>query len=400
MAKGVYRTSFMTRWLIFAGIAFAIALETAVPAQTAGPLVLTATFSDGRVLSYPLRPTAGNAWTPMFPRVTGWQPAAGGEIVRAVQFTYALDGQNARVTVSVMFDTAHLHETVVKTYALSQGTIVTVDPLADFGVAPMKLAVVAMGPVAANQPSVANDTLSLEIAKIETDAASGLRYHITVHNRTTQAVRTFTFAAFVGSSQAPRLNPRLAGHDGAPIVEAGGVFTFDVAAPMGGRGSSATTPSPVSHIEIRSALLADGSLDGRPGEAAVQRILDNADRVQLQRIVTAFASVLNNAAALPTAGDLTAATKAALEALDIAPTAAGAAAEAARLPAGTITLDRILADQRSSLSLRKSDALKDVAAVEAWRTSQPAPPSLAAVHERLSTVRARFAAWLGRLPER
>jgi hypothetical protein len=261
---------------------------TSLPPST---VALVETYADGRVAYELTSAKPAWMWTPVFPRVTNWQPPAGSLPVTALRIARVLVGSDVRVDVSLLRGPSHQEETAVATVLVRPGGHVLVNQLRAYGVEPIDLSLAEAAPLTPYLPTVFSVTPKLEIAAVDLLNAPYPGYRITVRSLSDQAAANFHMQSYRGESKALGSIPR--GPEGRPVLTPGGSFTFDVNL-TGGRKTDAGlwAPTPLDVIEIDSVLWEDGSIDGTPATASSLIAPDAGRRLQLTRVTAILRSAM------------------------------------------------------------------------------------------------------------
>lgn len=243
-------------------------------------------FADGRVTHHPVGPRRGSSWTPMFPRVAGWEPAPGEPRPTAVNYILRRTDGGVWFAVSVFLGEAHEREVTVHEGTLRLGDRVTVNRLVDYGVRPI---VVALEPLASGEfrePAIVSRAPGLQITAVKTIVDPAPRYVVTVENLRDREVDGFWVESMTGGRMA---NSGSQGNeDGTALVAPRGTYTFDLPFASGpGPTRGPWAPVPADALVITSATWIDGSFEGDARASGVHRIRLMARRVQVERVVRA-----------------------------------------------------------------------------------------------------------------
>ena len=265
-------------------------------------VVLVTTYADGRTVHSVVSSAARTAWTPLFPKLPGYQPVAGDLPVTAIKYQQVLGDEGAAtVVVSVLRGQAHEQEQPVATVVVAPGARVAVDALRNVGVAPVVMTLTSLSPATLYQPQVVNRTAGLDVVNIEVRVDPSPRYEITVKNLSSQPAVNFHIVAYREERRA------LAGNrgntDASPIVAPGATYLFTLL-PAGGVASKSGGWTPASHdtIEIAAVLWEDGTIEGDPAPMASALSVYIGRATQLARAVAVLkaARSISNPAAMRT----------------------------------------------------------------------------------------------------
>ena len=228
----------MTRWI--APLALALSL-LGIPAdafaQNASQptnLVLEVTYYPKERPAYQAVPpsTSGAAggWYARFERVPRWTPPAGPYPVHAVNIKSILAGDLVQIWVSVFvgqkFDEL---EKTVAVRSLREGEKTTIQELTQFGVEPFDLALVRVGLAVNEVPKVASKAKSIELVTIQPNLSTLPSYRVALRNLSSKNVSALSIRVLQGPRTELSSMPQ--GHDGEPLILAGGVSEFIEPAP-------------------------------------------------------------------------------------------------------------------------------------------------------------------------
>ena len=269
-----------------------------VPSQDT-TLTLAVGYAGGRIVQHVIGQTPGSAWTPMFPRVAGWQPAAGEREVEALQFAWSRVEGGVQVKVSVLRGRPHQEDIPVATVLVRATAPVVVDAVRTFGVETVQLSLSTAPRPAVELPRTTSAVAGIVVVGVETAQGGAPRYHVTLQNTSQVNVRAFTIEAYRGGRLA--LGGRRAGMEGRPMIDAGGTHTFDVPISMATASDFAPAARPADEIRITSALWADGAVDGDAKKALETVASDYGNFLALAPIAEAHRRAATDAPADPRA---------------------------------------------------------------------------------------------------
>ena len=189
------------------------------PAPVPATVALVVTYVDGRTSYELVSPRPGSTWTPVFPRINGWQTPEGFLPVAAIQFSRVLVGQDVKVIVSVLLGQRHQQEVVVATALVRPGAHVIINELRKFGVQPVDLSLAAAAPFRPYLPTVVSDARDLEISFVDLLTAPYPGYRITVRNLSPKAAASFRVQSY--SDDRPALSGIQRGVAGRPVLRPG-----------------------------------------------------------------------------------------------------------------------------------------------------------------------------------
>jgi hypothetical protein len=149
------------------GWASGVGAEPSMPASQEAVVLVTG-FADGRTTHTVVTANPRSSWTPLFPRLPGWRPAADEPTVTALKFTRTLQDDGAvRVRVAVLRGIAREREDAVVDVVVAPDDVVTIEALRHAGVAPVTLSLTALADTRLHPPQVVNRTAGLEVTDIE-----------------------------------------------------------------------------------------------------------------------------------------------------------------------------------------------------------------------------------------
>ena len=262
-------------------------------------LTLAVRYGDGRIVQHVVGQTPGRFWTPMFPRVAGWQPAAGERDVEAVQFAWSRVEDGVQVKVSVLRGRPHQEDIPVATVLVRPAATVVVEAVRTFGVETLHLSLSSAPRAAVDLPRATSAVAGIVVLGVETAQSGAPRYRVTLQNTSQLNVRAFTVEAYREGRLA--LGGRRAGMEGRPMIDAGGTYILDVPISMATASNFAPAARPADEIKITSALWADGSVDGDAKKALETVASDYGYVLALAPIADAHRRAAADAAADPRA---------------------------------------------------------------------------------------------------
>lgn len=282
-----------------ATVVSAAALVTGLLIQASGappPLILQITYADGRTVPHTVAPSARSSWTPMFPRIAGWQPENGALAPTAIDYHWTREAEGVRVRVSLRFGQPHREDRVVATVVVGRDARVRVEELRQFGVEAVELSLAEQQPDSIAAPAVVGRTTGLEVVSIEPMLDPIPRYRVTVRNVRDVGVLSFRHEWFAGERLA--LSGRQGERSGEPIVEPRGTFTFDVSVPQRRQTPEAAWQlHSMDAFAVTSILWTDWTVEGGTESAGQALVLQLGRRVQLRRVVQIYRELLQAGAA-------------------------------------------------------------------------------------------------------
>ena len=368
-------------------------LPLAVAAQQVPPqdplLSLAVRYADGRISQHVVRQDPGSAYTTLFPRVAGWQPAAGEPDLEAVQFSWLRKPDGVEVRVSVRRGRPH-QETTVATVLVKPNTTVAVDALRVFGAEAVQLSLQPAPQVPGGIPNLMSAAASISPLGVEIASDGSPRYFVTIENTSAAPLRSFSIEVYRGGRLA--LGGGRRGPEGRPIVDARATYTFDVPMSVRTAPNFAATAESADEIRITAALWTDGAAEGNLTRALDTVAFDYGMFLQLSRVVEAQRRA---------AADAAADSRAAIEQLRVTMTSLSTEPSADDVTVARLRMrfpervDDATARRAVSggLAFVKTDAVTEVAAL-AEKASITKPGDLARV---ISQAVDRYEAWRARI---
>ncbi len=151
---------------------------------------MTTHFADGRTTHHILKPEGTGGWTALFPRIAGADTDRNGLPLAALDFAIVMDGQNAAVSVTLIYGRPHQHRIAVATVSVTPQGPTTVTQLTAFGVEPVAFSIVPIPSSSLEAPRVSSASASLDL-RVELARADGPAFRVVVENQSTRAVRGF-----------------------------------------------------------------------------------------------------------------------------------------------------------------------------------------------------------------
>jgi hypothetical protein len=359
---------------------------------TAAPLTaLIVTFAGGRSVSHPIQAGPAQTWTPVFPRVPGWKPKPGQELVTELGFEYARQGSNVHVDVFVRTAGSRVLGTSVDSVTLRPGDRVVVNHLRDVGLEAVDLSLAPVTPVSAREPALINATQGLAMVGVEMLSTEGLIYRVTVKNLSEKAARVLQVQSF--RDGRPALFGARKGAEGRPFIAPHGTATFDMRTPTSRGSTGAVTPLPLDAIGIASVVWQDGTFEGDQNSAARNIAVDDGERWQLRRVIEVLDSAANGA--LSDGAVALSLLKAAVERLPASATPEMIATEAVRMPPQSGVTDRDLFSLLTTgLQFVKGGLFAEV---QTFERDRPAVITNVVLRDWMVGRADRYRSWLRRL---
>jgi hypothetical protein len=339
-------------------------------------VALVETWPDGRTIAELTTAKRAVMWTPVFPRIDGYKPAANTKPVYAVQFARVLLDGHIRVDVSVLLGSATPPGVPVATVMVTHGRPITIDELSKFGVRPVTLSMVDVVPFRPYLPSVVSVSPNIEVEDVELLTAPYPGYRITLRNLGPKAASTIHVQSYRGQDRS--LSALKRSDDGRPMMPPGGSYTFDVNLTSIMIGDivdpQAWAPVPLDVIDLDAIRWDDGTYDGTPRYPQIDAVVegDSGRRLQLRRIIDRVKRCLADQATGP---DLIASVKEAVSTLpDSEPDQVPSARSAMERTKATVVADLLRYDSTQHADVAAADWLTElVRRYEGWlaRISPP-----------------------------
>ncbi|HEX5216890.1 MAG TPA: hypothetical protein VFV98_15620 [Vicinamibacterales bacterium] len=384
----------MSRPWLLASVLLAIVVSGTLRAQqnTDPPanLMLTVRYVDGRLTQHAIGPTPGRIWTPLFPRLYGWTPAAGQTPIDAIQYSWNRTEGGVQVIVSVLrFKPSH-QETPIATVTVRADAAVPIDALRLFGAEAVQLSLSPAPRVTASLPLVTSAVAGIAVIGVELAPDGGPRYLVTLKNAATVDLRIFSVDVYRGGRLA--LSGGRRGPEGRPIIDAGAIYTFDVPISMSTSSNFTPVAQPADEIRIASALWTDGAVDGNVKKALETVAVDYGMFLQLTPVIDAHRRAAADAPADPRAAIEQLRARTTSLSIDPGDDAVIVARLRMRFPdlmdaANTRSL------VKTGMDVVRTGALRDLAALEETARTGNADD----VARALSEAADRYAAWRSRL---
>lgn len=256
------------------------------PPPAPSKLVLSVTHYPDAAPSYLSLP--GTAWYAGFARIKDFQLPAGALPVRAVDILAQTEGDQIKITVSVILGVRfHDKKEEVVTYLARNGDApVVIADLRRYGVEPFKLDVVPVTPDAAVPPAISNKTTSISVIGIKPLDTPLPSYQLTFHNSSGKQVVSLALNLFADGKVRTSSQPH--NLDGRTLIEPGGTYKRGV------RLAQRTQPAGVGFapntifeqtLEISCVVFRDHTYEGDAGFAA--RIITGrrGKEAQVRRII-------------------------------------------------------------------------------------------------------------------
>ena len=207
-----------------------------------------------------------------------------GEQVSLVWVAAHFEGEAWRIKVSVVrgefYDRG---EQEVANYAVRENEKVKISEVGEFGIDPFEVSIVRVVQVAAAQPAVRNKTESIEVLSVEAGLLPS-PYRLALSNRSHKRVSALEVRTYSGERMLLLKWPE--GTWDRPLMEAGG--TCEVEMPSAGGGQTTAygyVPEQSTSVEVTTVVFEDGTYEGEPYLAAVNRAERAGNKAQLERVV-------------------------------------------------------------------------------------------------------------------
>jgi len=272
-----------------------------VPSRPNG-LALEVTFYPGRAPTY--EPVPGpdakpsGAWFSLFARIESWQPPAGAAPMEAVRVISRVEGDGARVTVSILSGSKALeNEQPVGNYLIRETEKIKIDDLKQFGIEPFEVKLIRVNPnVPAVPPVVLKGVESVVVLDSMPKETTLPSYRIILRNQSSKNIVALRVDLVANGTVQITAQPR--GIDGQPLIPAGKEYWLTVLAPNRAQptpGGYVPTSPAGQEIQIRAAVFDDGTYEGEGAEAAaVMSGYLAGEKMELPRLIPLLENALNS----------------------------------------------------------------------------------------------------------
>ncbi len=246
------------------------------------PRAVATQFADGRTTYHLLKPTGASSFTAVFPRIPGAATDRNGLPLAALDVAIVMDGQNASVSVALIYGNPHQHRIEVATVKVTPDSTARVDQLKEYGVWPIVFSIVPLPPTLADAPTVTTASASLE-ARVEPAPGDGKTFTVVLVNRSQKGVRGIRVE---GERQGRRA---MSGYRRAPrqtlLIQPGDAFSFEVPSSVLRGPSGNAAVSPVERLTITSISWDDGTVEGEKEPDAEEKVIAAASARQLANVL-------------------------------------------------------------------------------------------------------------------
>ena len=241
--------------------------------------VFSIEYADGRTVRAPVLEKTWNAWTPLFPRVSGADTTKDGLALAALEVGYVAEGRDLAVTVALRYGTPHQKRIPVATLRLTEQRSARIEELTTFGVQPITLAIVSVPRPQLLIPAVTMPSSMLEAAA-DVDTRGAPRYRISITNHAQQGVMALAFQGYRGDTKGLSGKPHTPGH--TPLIAPGETYTLVLTPTMNTRPTGpADLWNGMDRIVFTSVTWSDGIVEGSERPAAETKVVDAATAGQL-----------------------------------------------------------------------------------------------------------------------
>jgi hypothetical protein len=249
--------------------------DDAVPAWTVS-------YVDGRTVMHLIRPSSW-LWTPEFPRIAGSDTSRNGQRLKALAYSYVVDGEDLVFEISLLYGSfARDAGVLVDTVRVTPDKPVRVDKLRSFNVEPVVLSITRTRRPSLQQPAVmcASGQLEVHVEPVQQDEPL---YRFTVINRGRQDVRVIQIRAYNGAREM--LSGRRRGDRDVPWMQPGATQMFTYG--PGGKAGPDGTPlwNSWDLVEISAVVWDDGIVEGDPLLLLSERRRNDEEMVQIPRVL-------------------------------------------------------------------------------------------------------------------
>lgn len=255
-------------------------------------LVLEITYFKGRLPASQALPAPGakrGAWYALFRRTPDYKLAPGALPVRAVNFVSQMEGETAKIRISVFTGVKfHDKEEFVANYTIKENERAVIKELTKFGVEPFELTVVRTSPIVADLPTVVNNSDSIGVI-VEPNYSTLPTFKAKLTNNSGKAVSAFTFETKLGNH--PMISGMPQGKQSQPLIAPGETYETVISndtevAKKLLKQESDTVENLTLHI--LTVVFEDGSFEGKPSDAARFRAFLLGRKLFLERAVSAL----------------------------------------------------------------------------------------------------------------
>lgn len=188
------------------------------------------------------------------------------------------------IRVSVVFGDLYSHgKKRIATRRIPVGESTSIEELAQFGIRPFEVSIVAMGPATAVQPDVTNSLAAIEVVDVQLGIVP--RPHvITLKNLSSIDVQSLEFGTYTGSALHALATPR--GTWDRPLLKAHSTGQVSFPSNLGPNSNhDPCVPAQSQSIEFRSVVFADKSHEGNPFWAASYSAVVVGNRLQIESVL-------------------------------------------------------------------------------------------------------------------
>jgi hypothetical protein len=264
-------------------------------------LALEVTFYPGRQPAYEPVPGPNSkpsgAWFALFARTSSWQPPPGARPLEAVRVISRVEGEAARVTVSILSgDKALENEQPVGNYLVHETEKIKIDDLKQFGIEPFEVKLIRVNAnVPAVPPVILKGVESVAVINAMPKETTLPQYRIILRSQSNKNILALGWDVVAGGKVQLTAKPR--GIDGQPLIPAGKEYWLTVGAPNRAQatpgGYVPTAPSD-QEIQIKGAVFDDGTFEGDESTAAVVFGFLAGEKMELPRLIPLLEGALNS----------------------------------------------------------------------------------------------------------
>lgn len=261
-------------------------------------LVLEVTYFKGRPPAFqtisPKESKCG-AWYALFRRIGNRPSNAGSLPVRAVNIVSHLEGDAAKVRISVFTGIKyHDKEEFVADYTIRENEKAVIKELTEFGVEPFQIGAVRNLPTISDLPTPVNKTDSLQIVNVEPNYSTLPTYKLKLLNSSGKAVIAFTLEERADGEVKLSAMPQ--GNQGEFLIAPGGTIEKIIPSSFERKtyNKEPIAAQPNREIVVSSVVFEDGSYEGDFLKAANFLAFALGRKSQLQKILHLLESALNS----------------------------------------------------------------------------------------------------------
>lgn len=215
------------------------------------------------------------------------------ERVSLIAISTVLEGDMWKVLVSVTFGEFYDQgKKQIAAYRVHEGEKARIKELAQYGLKPFDVSIVRVKRVRAIQPEIVNQTNSIAVLSVKATVLP-LPYRIIIKNTSVKAVQALEITAY--KERKMLFLTWSSGTWNHPLIGAGREHNLEMPSDGWPEGFSPSEylPDQSQIIEISTVVFADGTYEGKPFLAGVQRAGMLGNRLQLDRVLPLIQNALD-----------------------------------------------------------------------------------------------------------